>query len=452
MLFRIIVCFGLLVIQVINNIRCADAQAQDKNVSSCLINSVGKHAGKMYKVNCTGLKLDSVPSCNQLPVACHSVVELILKNNLITNLTEGWLQNYTNVKQLDLTSNPIKQFNNGSFQGLSNLLSLDLSGMHDVDWLVAVQFESGTFNPLTSIKILILSGSMLNVSSLFSALCHVNKNIQELILDGINFYEHHVISFDQRFTECLAKLDLKKLSLSDNYIGSITLAASLNLRMLEYFAIPQNEIVVDDRIWYLLPVHHNLTYFDFSCQFNYGCSEVYPFASILPGAPMLFHEETILNISVNPLKSNTVSLFFLSKLHTLKLSYVPIEAILPSFCWAGNHLVNLDLSHTRKIKTAGVLDCIYFLRYLNLRHVSPLTLSVEVFHGMPSLEVLMLGSSGIKQGKFPSRNATKLFEKNRYLKFLDLSDLGLTSLPKNFFYHQHQLKTLILNQNKFTTI
>ena len=88
----------------------------------------------------------------------------------------------TNVKQLDLTSNPIKQFNNGSFEGLSNLLRLDLSGMYDLDWLVAVQFESGTFNPLKSIKILILSGSMLNVSSLFSALCHVNKNIQELIL------------------------------------------------------------------------------------------------------------------------------------------------------------------------------------------------------------------------------------------------------------------------------
>ena len=88
----------------------------------------------------------------------------------------------TNVKQLDLTSNPIKQFNNGSFEGQSNLLRLDLSGMYDLDWLVAVQFESGTFNPLKSIKILILSGSMLNVSSLFSALCHVNKNIQELIL------------------------------------------------------------------------------------------------------------------------------------------------------------------------------------------------------------------------------------------------------------------------------
>ena len=71
---------------------------------------------------------------------------------------------------------------------------------------------------------------------------------------------------------------------------------------------------------------------------------------------------------------------------------------------------------------------------------------------MPSLEVLMLGSSGIKKDIFSSKNATKLFEKNRYLKFLDLSDLGLKSLPKKFFYHQHQLETLILSQNKFTTM
>ena len=63
----------------------------------------------------------------------------------------------------------------------------------------------------------------------------------------------------------------------------------------------------------------------------------------------------------------------------------------------------------------------------------------------------MLGSAGIKQGTFSNSVASKILEKNINLKFLDLSNLGLTSLHKTFLYYQNRLEILILSHNKFTT-
>ena len=146
------------------------------------------------------------------------------------------------------------------------------------------------------------------------------------------------------------KVKLKKLSISLNWIGSMTLDGLLNLKMLECFSIKQNSVVVDNSILYLAAVAQNLTYLDVSCQYNYGCSDVYPWATFLPGVPVLFHKHAISEISVKPLKRNTVSVFVLSKLHTLKMSYDSTDISIPSFCWADNHLVNIDISHSKKLK------------------------------------------------------------------------------------------------------
>ena len=67
----------------------------------------------------------------------------------------------------------------------------------------------------------------------------------------------------------------------------MTLDGLLNLKMLEYFSIKQNSVVIDNSILYLAAVAHNLTYLDASCQYNYGCSDVYPWASFLLGVPVL---------------------------------------------------------------------------------------------------------------------------------------------------------------------
>ena len=75
---------------------------------------------------------------------------------------------------------------------------------------------------------------------------------------------------------------------------------------------------------------------------------------------------------------------------------------------------------------------------------------MEVFHDMSSLEILVLGTAGITVDIFIKNNSNSTFDKNLQLKFLDLSDLGLTSLHKNIFRHLRKLATLILSHNRLT--
>ena len=443
--------FGLLFIDVINKLGGTVAEEQGNHTGlPCQIKDVSIPAGLMHGVDCTGLGLTSVPACNQLPIACGLVTELILKNNQIRKLTPGRLGEYRNLKQLDLSGNPIRILENGSFQGLSKLLRLTMSRIQPDS--ECVHIEKRTFGPLKSIKVLDLSFSQLNMRSLVSVFCLLSKNIQELALNGVN-NESDYISVNKRFTECLAKLDLKKLTLNTNRIGSLTSAGILNLRKLHYISIQKNCVVVNSRSLLLVPAAHHLTYLDGSCQFNNGCFDAFPWASFLPGAPKLFDAYAVSNTPVNPLNQNTISLFFLSKLHTLKLSHCSIGITVPSFCWANNHLVNIDISYSRQVKVIGFLDCLAHLRYLNVRHIDILTFDTEILHGMPRLEVILAGSAGIPPGIFSTNsNASRIFVKNKNLKFLDLSDLGLTNLHEQLLYHQHSLQSLILSHNKFTTL
>ena len=69
---------------------------------------------------------------------------------------------------------------------------------------------------------------------------------------------------------------------------------------------------------------------------------------------------------------------------------------------------------------------------------------------MSSLEILLFGTAGITVDIFIKNNSNSTFDKNLQLKFLDLSDLGLTSLHKNIFRHLRKLATLILSHNRLT--
>ena len=440
--------FGLLFIQVLNTLGGTLARAQDKYGSQCKISEVRSASASMHKVDCSYLGLTSVPSCNHLPVECSSVIELNLEYNQIRDVTPGRLGEYTNLKQLDLSGNPVNILKNQSFQGLSNLLGLSLREIQtDVGCL---HIENGTFSPLKSIKFLDLRFSPLNVRSLHSIFCHLCKNIEELVLKGINC-EHNLISFNRRLTECLGKLNLKKLILDIDWIGPLTSAAVLNLRRLEFISARKNSIVLNGRSLYLFAAAHRLTYLDASCQYNNGCDDDFPWESFLPGVPKSFDVQAFSNKSVKPLNQNTTSLYFLPKLHTLKLSHYSLYVTFPSFCWANSHLVNLDISFSQRVKMVGVVDCLAYLRYLNLRHITSLACDMECFHGMPSLEVLMLGST-VTELFSRSSNASNIFEENKNLKFLDLSDLGLTNLPQKLLFHQNKLESLILSHNKFTNM
>ena len=141
-----------------------------------------------------------------------------------------------------------------------------------------------------------------------------------------------------------------------------------------------------------------------------------------------------------------------SNLQTLLMHNMYVSIDLPPICWMNSRLLNLDFSFVTQINIVGMLPCMQHLKYLNLRGINTLVLDVEAFHDMPSLEVLMLGSASIPDDIFIKNNSNSVFIRNQQLKFLDLSNLGLTAIHKNLFCHLTRLVTLILSHNKLSDV
>ena len=423
----------------------------------CRISNVSDSSSVMYTVDCSQLKLDSVPSCDQLFVECKSVSKLILKNNKIKELQNGSFKKYTGLKELDLSGNPIQQCLNGSFHGLANLKVLRMTEMSpDTEHL---KFQNETFTPLVSIKSLDMSSSMVHLKSLFSALCSLNPNIEKLILNEIH-KDHLSVILSGKFSHCFSKLNLKHFEFEKNRVMTSTLGGMMNFRNLQYISVARNNIVLDRAHLFMVAAFHNLTYLDVSCQKFGNCillsnQSPWPWSHYLQG-PALSEStstSTISQVQISPTKPNISSWYFLSKLHTLDISFNNLHlTFLPSFCWKDNHLVKVDFSYSDYIEL-HFFDCLIFLKYVNLRNIRKLGIHNLSFHGWPSLEILMLGSSNLKDSAvFTSNTSSVVFEKNRNLKFLDMSKLGLTKIHKHLFSSLQKLEVLILSQNYITTL
>ena len=233
----------------------------------CRVSNASDSSSVMYTVDCSQLKLDSVPSCDQLLVACESVSKLILKNNKINELQNGNFKKYTGLRELDLSGNPIQQCLNGSFYGLTNLKVLRMTGMSpNTEHL---KFQNGTFTPLVSIKSLDMSSSMIHLRSLFSALCSLNPNIEKLILNKIHKEDHLLVIMSSTFSHCFSKLRLKHFEFEKNYVMTFTFEGLMSFKNFQYISLSRNNIVLERSLIPMVAAFHILTYLDVSCQ-NYG--------------------------------------------------------------------------------------------------------------------------------------------------------------------------------------
>ena len=417
----------------------------------CRISNVSDSSGIMYTVDCS--KLDSVPSCDQLPVACESVSKLILKNNTIKELPNGSFKKYTGLKELDISGNPIQQCLNGSFHGLTKLEVLQMTDIFpDTKYF---KFQNGTFTPLVSLKSLDMSSSRVHIKSLFPALCSLNPDIEKLILNNIH-QDYLSVIMNRKLSYCFSKLNLKHFEFEKNRVMAFTLGGMMNFKNLQYFSVSSNNIVVDRNILWMVAAFHNLTYLDVSCQ-NFGkCGRIpkqLPWSHYLQGPAVSKSKSVISQVQISPTNPNVSSWYFLSNLHTLNISFNNLEVkIRPFICWKDNHLVTVDLSYSDIIEL-NFFDCLIFLKYLNLRNIRSLGFHILSFHGCPSLEILMLGSSNLKdKAVFTSNMSSVIFEKNVNLKFLDMSKLGLTTIHKNLFSSLQKLEVLILSQNYITAL
>ncbi|XP_046546839.1 toll-like receptor 4 [Haliotis rubra] len=170
-------------------------------------------------VNCTGLRLKSIPV--QLPV---NATTLLLSNNSLMNLTDHVFQHFPHLRLLDLSNNSIFVIHENAFHGISQLKTLDLAFNHlvldsktyhpnmfrdltELEELRIVDNDNDTSRPLatypdqslkllTSLKVLHLDGLPADFGPGFGRM----KDLTNLTLSGKRGYCHLPVLQNSTFT------------------------------------------------------------------------------------------------------------------------------------------------------------------------------------------------------------------------------------------------------------
>ena len=403
-----------------------------------------------YHIDCSNLKLTSVPTCQSLNVPdCTLITEMNLRNNSIQQAKNGSFMEFTNLLLLNLETNPISMFENNDFKGLERLESLILRNAWPTGGSNAI-FGNETFSHLKNLKLLDISYSDIDILYMFhTVLCSFPPSVETLLMDYVVSLKTRssFVVLDSKMSKCLRHLTLKRLSLNHNRIIQITPEFLLNLKHLEYLSLRYNNILGDRATMLIFPFVQNLTFFDIGCQNNWRCRDV----SIYPPNIPKFDNECSLHPHTNP-KWNGSEIQLLPRLHTFRADhfagYVGVINI-PNICWSNNHLVELDLSYMLVQSVSGTFHCLKYLRYLNLRGIKASVIDPGIFKDLNSLKVLLLEETFIGLSfKTMLESGKNLFTQNKDLLYLELSQNGIGSLHLDIFKNLHQLQFLNLSYNQ----
>ena len=154
--------------------------------------------------------------------------------------------------------------------------------------------------------------------------------------------------------------------------------------------------------------------------------------------------------------TDMIKICALRNLKTIKASQVNIKFNYVyryryhAFCWV-NNLIYADISYNSIYGFNGTIPCFEKLKFLNIRGVEADFMIPEVFHDMPSLEILQMGKS-VAASTFKTSAAELLFVKNKKLKFLDLSEIGIHHFNISILKPLKQLTALDLSYNEIDYI
>ena len=400
-----------------------------------------------YQIDCSNLKLRSVPKCHSLNVTdCRLITKLYLSRNNIELLRNGSFTQFPNLVYIHLGGNPVTKFESAAFAGLEHLESLILSNIVPAGNKLAI-FADETFVPLIRLKYLQLSGSIVDVQHLFkTVLCGVTSSIDTLIMNHV-FHSNTESSFvvlNSEISKCFRHMNLKKLFLHNNNIVEIMPDFVVHLRHLEYISLRMNNLIGNSGAVLSLLFDHNLTVLDLGCQNLFQC-ENYVYPANLPD----FKDENILQS--HPTKRNGSKIYFLPNLRILRVDNFgnhPTNVKIPDICWSNNHLVELDLSYRNAYSVTGTLECFWNLKFLNIRGVRLSYLDPLVFHDMVSLQVLLSDNVFSSNNMLGKDSGNKFFENNKELVYLELSRNGIDVLHKEVFKNLNQLRFLNLSYNQ----
>ena len=403
-------------------------------------------------VDCSHQDLKQIPSCNQLPVNCSLITEMNLEHNHIKTIVEGVFYNFTQLQTLTLSFNPIARFNNYSFHGLQSLETLVAEKLYPSR---EIMVEVGVFKELKKLKTLKFIHFWVNINSLFTSLCGLPSYMENIIFDDMyirpSLYRDNVMFLDSRSTICLKDKYIKNINLPRNNIGIMFNGSLYNLRHTKHLSFQQNKLVGQEKELFYLFYFTNLSSIDLSCQVILHC--INPDSPLLSKSRIDYTEIRTEHLSCNKNDnrfSKMIKICALSKLKTLKLYQTNIKFryfhTYRYLCWV-NNLIHLDISYNRVKGFNQTVFCFEKLKYLNIRGVEARFMIPEMFHGMPSLEILQMGKS-VRANTFKASSSEQLFMRNKKLKFLDLSENGIEYLDASILKPLRKLRALDLGYNE----
>ena len=409
------------------------------------------------KVDCSFQNLNHIPTCMELPF-CRFVIELNLEFNHINKIEKGVFYNFTRLRTLKLGFNPISGFYNYSFQGLHSLETLMVVRLQVPPFTRRI--EAGVFKHMQNLKTLNFTEFPIDMDSLWKSLCGLPAEMENVILNRIympfGIIKGNVINLGSRETFCLKNKTIRNLSINKNCIALIHKGSLYNLRHNKHIAINKNKLVGQHSELLNLLFFTKLSSFDLSCQTTTHC--INPDSVLLSksGIDINYSDggvEEILDCEKNDTRfTDMIKICALRNLRIIKASQVNIKFnYMNSYryhnlCWV-NNLIYVDISYNSIYGFNGTIPCYEKLKFLNIRGVEADFMIPQVFHDMPSLEILQMGKS-VTASTFKTTSAELLFVKNKKLKFLDLSEIGIRYLNISILKPLKQLTALDLSYNE----
>ena len=411
-------------------------------------------------VDCSNLSLTRVPRCADLAINCSKIRHLNLRKNQLKEIEEGSFANFTGLTTLDISFNPFSHLENNSFKGLISLhtLTAENIGPWHKRWLKVdfCKIEVDVFKTMPLLESIDFTHSLLDIKSFLPSTCGLPQQINIFNLN--NAFHHGPLILTNVRTQCLKEKSIKIFKFDRNYLILLETSGLLNLRHFEYLSFKKNRIQIARNEVLLLAAFHDLSFLDLTCQIRLTCLNQHSSLLSQVNLARAQSETAVYRPKEDNYRSKSdrnfqIKLIFLGKLVSLHLSQAGLKLDYVSFyqynvCWV-NNLSELDISYSRVYSVIGTFHCMDKLKKLNIRQIHSGYLDPRVFHEMPSLEVLQMGGSA-PASTFDSNTSYLLFMNSRKLKFLDLSENGISNMNFSVLSPLKLLTAIDLNGNKIS--
>lgn len=410
-------------------------------------------------VFCSNLSLRSAPV--NLP---PDVQTLDLSRNQVQNLTQETLAHHTGLHHLNLHNNKISFIQPGLFKDMTDLKVLNLSRNH----LNVFALSKINIGPLTAVESLDLSNNglytgmsdyfltdsplLVNLSLNSNSITKIAQNSfrGSLSLTKISLHNNVILEIEDGAFDSLLRLteldlsknsitcitdfnlyNLKVLNLSKNSIDCFKSIGSTNRYELVFLDLSENKMTY----FPLLPMNNVLEHLDVS-QNRIQSTEVSE--SPRENTTVCFYSLRYLDMSYNQLKSLPETFFcHMTSLEVLNASNNCINSFSITYPSILQTVKSIDLSYNSLQSLTFGEDTLQSLEELFLQGNDLTTLDHQIFQRLPSIKHLQLQQNNLEicildQSHQDPSNCVS-FTSITNLKFLNLSEINLRTLPANAF-------------------